>query len=53
MTTCTAAPITAENQDTATGNDIIWLPLAESLPNCPMTGRQDCAGADSARCPAC
>jgi hypothetical protein len=32
---------------------VVCLPIAETVQDCPMTGRQDCAGADTARCPAC
>lgn len=51
MNTCIAPPVASE-LDTVPGNeDTVWMPVAEDP--CPMTGRQDCDGADSARCPRC
>ena len=41
----------AEDETVETIELAVCLPVC--VANCPMTGRQDCNGADSARCPAC
>jgi hypothetical protein len=52
MTTLLIDPATADHTETIT-RVCPLAPIVNGDPICPLTGRTDCDGADSATCPAC